>query len=187
MLFAARYWHNLYRILITIFFMEKNLQSKEAHEKFKSLVDDITVCMFITNNEGDSQKHTRPMATVEVDEKSTLWFFTDIRSIKVEEVNEEHTVHLVYAHPGKEIYLDVWGNATVSTDKKLMKEKWTPVVKVWFPNGVDDPNLALLKVQPRSVYYWDSESGKMISILKIAASIVSGKQLVEGEEGKLSV
>jgi len=165
--------------------MEKNLQNDEALKKFTKLVKDINVCMFITNHEKND--HTRPMATIEIDENGTLWFFTDVRSIKVEEVNQEHKVHLVYAHPGKESYLDVWAMATVNRDRELIKAKWSPIVKAWFPDGVDDPNLALLEVQPRDVYYWDAETGKMVAFLKIAAAAVTGKQLAEGAEGKLKV
>ncbi|MGN6165792.1 MAG: pyridoxamine 5'-phosphate oxidase family protein, partial [Flavisolibacter sp.] len=163
--------------------MEKNLENDEAAKKFKKLVMDINVCMFITNNRENN--HTRPMATIEVEDNGSLWFFTDVRSIKVEEVSAENTVHLVYAHPGKESYMDVWGKADVITDKKIIKDKWKPLVKAWFPNGVDDPNLALLKVQPNNIYYWDAETGKMVAFLKIAASAVTGKQLEEGAEGKL--
>jgi general stress protein 26 len=93
----------------------------------------------------------------------------------VEEVNREHSVHLVYAHPGKESYMDLWGNAVVHTDKQLIRDKWSPMVKAWFPNGVDDPNLALLQVQAADVYYWDAEQGRMISFLKIALAAVTGK------------
>jgi general stress protein 26 len=129
--------------------------------------------MFITNNRED--ENTRPMATIETDDDGTLWFFTDIRSIKVEEVNADHSVHLIYAHPGKESYLDVWGSASVITDKQNIKDKWSPIVKAWFPNGVDDSNLALLRVQPEDVYYWDAEAGKMVSFLKIIAGAVTGR------------
>src|SRR3982751_5814263 len=100
-----------------MFDMEKNLQSSEALEKFTKLVNETRVCMFITNSSGNDHNHTRPMATIDVDENGTLWFYTDIRSIKVEEVTGQHTVHLVYSHPGKESYLDVWGNATLVTDQ----------------------------------------------------------------------
>ena len=81
--------------------MEKNLQSREALEKFKKLVEEINVCMFITNTEPTSHDHTRPMATIEVERNGLLWFFTDVRSIKVDEVQQQNTVHLIYAHPGK--------------------------------------------------------------------------------------
>jgi general stress protein 26 len=163
--------------------MEKHLNDKDAINKVRKLVNDINVCMFITENNDD--EHTRPMATIEVEENATLWFFTDIRSIKVEEVSKQHEVHLVYAHPGKESYMDIWGTANVVTDRQIIKDKWSPVVKAWFPKGIDDPNIALLKVIPYDVYYWDAETGKMISFLKIAASAVTGKKLSEGAEGNL--
>lgn len=159
--------------------MQKNLESKEALEKFKKLVNEINVCMFITNNRED--ENTRPMATVEISEDGSLWFFTDIRSIKVEEVSTDALVHLVYAHPGKESFLDVWGTASIITDLQTKKDKWTPVIKAWFPGGVDDPNLALLKVQPQDVYYWDAEAGKMVSFLKIIAGAITGKPALSSD------
>jgi general stress protein 26 len=165
--------------------MEKDLQNKEALSKFKKLVEDIRICMFITNNK--QEDHTRPMATIEVEDDGTLWFFTDIRSVKVEEVATQSDVHLVYAHPGKESYLDVWGTGEVVKDKQAIKDKWEPMVKAWFPNGQDDPNLGLLKIKPEQMYYWDAETGKMVHFLKIAASVVTGAKLAEGSEGKLSI
>lgn len=167
--------------------MEKNLQSAEAVQKFKKLVEEIRVCMFITNNRNENE-HTRPMSAVEVDEAGTLWFFTDIRSIKVEEVSIDREVHLTFAHPGKESYLDVWGTSSISTDRALIKEKWSPVVKAYFPNGADDPNLALMKVTPTDVYYWESETGKMMQFLKMAAAAVTKQPAVaKGAEGKLEI
>lgn len=174
-------------LLQKIQIMEKNLQNEQALQKLKELVKDIGICMFITSNRGEAETHTRPMATVDVEEDGTLWFYSDIRSIKVEEITQEHQVHLVYAHPGKDSFLDLWGTASVTQDKKLIKEKWTPMVKVYFSNGADDPNLALLKVTPQDAYYWDVKAGKMVYFLKAAASIVSGKRLAKGEEGKLNV
>jgi general stress protein 26 len=60
-------------------------------------------------------------------------------------------------------------------------------VKAWFQEGKEDPNLALLKVQPSECYYWDSETGKMVQFLKMAASIVTGARLADGKEGKLEI
>jgi general stress protein 26 len=141
--------------------------------------------MFITNNR--ENEHTRPMATVSTDDDGTLWFFTDVRSVKVEEVNTEHTVHLVYAHPGKSSYLDVWGEAMITKDENAIKEKWSAIMKAWFPNGPDDPNLALLRVRPSDVYYWDSEQGRMVAFFKIAAKALGANQVDEGVQGNLKI
>jgi general stress protein 26 len=167
--------------------MEKNLQSEEALKKFKKLVEEIGVCMFITNNQSEHE-HTRPMSAVDVEDSGTLWFYTDIRSIKVEEVATDKTVHLTFAHPGKESYLDVRGTSSIVTDRELIKQKWSPVVKAYFPNGADDPNVALLKVQPNEVYYWEAETGKMVQFLKMAVSAVTGNpKIAQSAEGRLSL
>lgn len=167
--------------------MEKSLQSEEALQKFKKIVEEVRICMFITNHRNNDE-HTRPMATIEVDDQGTLWFYTDIRSIKVEEVATQREVHLTFAHPGKESYMDVWGTGSIVTDRQLIKEKWSPVVKAYFPNGADDPNLALLKVTPTDVYYWESETGKMMQFLKQAAAAVTKNPAVaKSAEGKLEL
>jgi general stress protein 26 len=167
--------------------MEKNLQQEEAIKKFKKLAQDVNICMFITNT-NEEKEHTRPMATIDVDDDGTLWFYTDIRSIKVEEVTMDKQVHLTYAHPGKESYMDVWGTSSIVTDRALIKEKWSPVVKAYFPGGADDPNVALMKVRPTSVYYWESETGKMVQFLKMAVAAVTGKPgIAESAEGKLAI
>jgi general stress protein 26 len=70
----------------------------------------------------------------------------------------------------------------------LIKEKWSPVVKAYFPGGADDPNVALMKVRPTSVYYWESETGKMVQFLKMAVAAVTGKPgIAESAEGKLAI
>jgi general stress protein 26 len=175
----------MFKVIIKTSDMEKNLENEEALAKFKKLVEEIMICMFITDN--TEENHTRPMATIDVEENGTLWFFTDIRSIKVEEVSMTKKVHLTYAHPGKDRYLDVRGSSSVVTDRQTIKDKWKPIVKPWFPNGPEDPNLALLKVEPTQTHYWDSETGKMVEFLKMAASIVTGKRLAGGAEGNLSL
>ncbi|MEO7834943.1 MAG: pyridoxamine 5'-phosphate oxidase family protein, partial [Ginsengibacter sp.] len=50
-----------------------------------------------------------------------------------------------------------------------------------------DPNISVIKVIPENAYYWDTAHGKMISLLKIAASVVSGKTMDDGVEGKLEI
>ena len=79
------------------------------------------------------------------------------------------------------------GTSSIVNDRELVKAKWKPVVKAYFPEGAEDPNLALMKVTPLTVYYWESETGKMVQFFKMAASVVAGKRLAEGAEGKLNI
>ena len=66
-----------------------------------------------------------------------------------------------------------------------MKELYNPAIKAWFPQGLDDPNLALLKVTPLQAEYWDSSSSKMITLLQMAKAIATGEKYNEGQHGKI--
>ena len=162
--------------------MQKNYLETEARRKAADIIKDAETCFFITQFSGTS----RPMATTRFDEEGVIWFFTDINSRKVKDIKSDTEVRLLYAHPGKSKFLDLQGEAELITDRSIIKELWNPVIKAWFPEGVDDPDLCLIRILPFSAYYWDAESAKMIQMVKIAASIVTGKSLAEGKEGELS-
>jgi general stress protein 26 len=166
--------------------MEKNLNSTEAVKKLQSLIGSIGTCMFYTNTQTGIH-NTRPMAIIEVDNNGSLWFFASQQSNKVKDIEQDCNVHLVFAHPGKDSYLDIRGRASIEKDRKSIEEKWNPIVKAWFPDGVNDPDLCLLKVKTDEAHYWDTETTKMVEMLKAVASVVSGKQLVEGIHGDLLV
>ncbi len=70
-------------------------------------------------------------------------------------------------------------------DKDKIEQLWNPFLKTWFQDGKDDTNLSLIKVKPDTGYYWDTKGNRIINLFKMAASVVVGKDLVNGEEGKL--
>ena len=165
--------------------MEKNLDNTAALEKYRNLAEDIGICMLISAP--DDTQTARPMSTTKVEEDGTTWFFTSIVSGKIEEIRNDHLVRMIYAHPGKSSYMDVWGVANVVKDKQKIQELWNPIVKAWFPDGVDDPNLCLIRVNPSNAHYWDSEQGRMIQFMKIITSAVTGQKLSQGVEGSLNL
>jgi len=116
-----------------------------------------------------------------------LWFFTGLKSAKVNDIENDSNVHLVFAHPTKDSYVDLRGRASIEQDRKSIEEKWNPIVKAWFPDGQDDPNLCMIKVKTDEAHYWDSSNTRMVEMLKIAASVISGKKLSEGVHGDLLV
>ena len=166
--------------------MEKNLHSKEAVAKLQTLLKDIGTCMFYTNTQNGIH-NTRPMAVIEVDGMGNVWFFTNQQSAKVKDIEKDSNVHLAFASPAKDSYVDLRGRASIEADRKSIEEKWNPIVKAWFPEGKDDPNLCLIKVKTDEAHYWDTDSTKMVEMLKIVTSMVTGKQLAEGVHGDLLV
>lgn len=96
-------------------------------------------------------------------------------------------MQLFFSHPGKGSYLVVNGEAQIILDKTKVEELWTPVAKIWFKEGKDDPNISIIKVTPTTAYYWDTEGNRMTNFIKMAASVVTGTNLVDGEEGSITL
>jgi general stress protein 26 len=166
--------------------MQKDLERKEAITKVQDLAKDINTCMFCTDL--DQQPFsTRPMAVREVDDEGNLWFISSAASHKNEEIKEDEHVQLIFAKPSSTQYLSLYGKATVFRDKGKIEDLWTPIANAWFEEGKNDPNVTVLKVSPLEAYYWDTPNGKMITLLKIAAAAVTGKNMDTGEQGKLEI
>jgi len=166
---------------------QTDLSAQEGIDKLKQLVDEINTCLFCTNLRTDDGSTCRPMATQQVDEEGNLWFFSDVNSDKNEEIIENNHVQLFYSQPTKNSYMVVNGEASIIIDQQKTDELWNPLVKTWFKEGKDDPNISLIKVQVQSAYYWDVAGSKMINFVKMIASVATGTNLVNGREGTINV
>ena len=164
----------------------KNLHNEEALKKMKELVEDIGTCMFCTNTQ-EIPFNTRPMATADVDDEGNLWFISNVESHKNDEIKNDDKVQLIYAKGGDSHFLSVSGKAAIIQDQEKIDEVWNMFAKAWFKEGKKDPNVSLIKIVPSDVYYWDTVHGKMVSLLKIAVSAVSGASMDDGVEGKISL
>src|SRR5919112_3962266 len=121
------------------------MDASESRAKLWSLIKDIKFAMLVTECD-DGTLRSRPMATQQNDFDGNLWFFTSVDSAKVAEISHHQKVNLSYAEPGDQKYVSVSGTCEVTRDRAKMQELWNPVFKAWFPNGLDEPNIGLLKV-----------------------------------------
>jgi general stress protein 26 len=165
----------------------ENLNNKEATEKLKSLVDEIMVCLFCTDLKTDDGATCRPMTAIKVCDQGNIWFFSEKSSEKNKAIASDKMVQLFFSHPAKSSYLVVNGEATIVSDKEKIEELWTPMAKVWFKEGKEDPNISIIKVTPTTAYYWDTDGNRMINFLKIIGSVITGTNLVSGKQGSLKV
>lgn len=164
-----------------------NEHTVEGIEKLKSLVEDINTCLFCTNLKTNDGATTRPMSAVKVCNQGNIWFFSEKDSPKNKEIEQDSSVQLFFAHPGKASYMVLNGEATISTNQEKIQELWTSAVSIWFKEGRNDPNISLIKVKPSSAYFWDNDGNQMINFLKMAASVITGKNLVGGHEGEIII
>ncbi|NJO01308.1 MAG: pyridoxamine 5'-phosphate oxidase family protein [Bacteroidia bacterium] len=164
----------------------KNLSQREAIDKIKRLVEDTENCMFSTQLT-QVPISSRPMHAQHVDDEGNVWFLSGKDSDKNQHILLDSRVQLFFAHPGKTEFLSIYGRATITEDQAKIENIWSSFAKTWFQEGTDDPNISAIKVSPESGYYWDTKHGTVASLIKIAASVVSGKTMDDGIEGKLDV
>jgi len=162
----------------------EHLQDVDAVKKMQELVKHNSMCLFSTQTEF-APIPTRPMNTLEVDDEGNFWFMSAIDSHKNQEIHADHRVQLFFSNPGDAEYMTVYGTAQVTRDRRRIEELWSPLIKAWFTEGKDDPRISIIKVIPEEAYYWDTKSNKMVAVMKVMVSALTGKTMDDSLEGKL--
>jgi general stress protein 26 len=155
-------------------------------EKLAELIGDVKVAMLTTVDE-DGSLHSRPMWTQQEEFDGQLWFFTAASSHKVREVEREHRVNLGYADPENDRYISVSGRATLIRDRSKIEDLWNPLYKAWFPMGLADPDLALLRVEVDKAEYWDTPPGRLVKLVGFAKALLTGKAYEPGAHGTVQL
>jgi len=166
--------------------VEKTLGWDEGIRKIGELVKGIRICMLTTTAE-DGGLHARPMATQDKPFDGTLWFLTRDGSEKMDEIRDTSVVLLSYVDPGDSKYVALQGVATVSKDRAKLKELWNAMYKAWFPEGVDDPAIAVLRVDVTGGQYWEANASKIVLGMKYLAAAMTGGAVSVGESGKVKL
>lgn len=154
-------------------------------EKFKELVEDVRICM-LTTRAADGALSARPMGHVKIEDDGSLWYFTNEYSDKIKEISQDNEVFITYASPSKNSYVAFNAKATLSDDREKMKELWTPMMKAWFPEGLDDPKILLIKADPEEAEFWDGPSNKIVLMFGMIKAAITGK-FTQGDHGTLNV
>ncbi|AFZ59896.1 pyridoxamine 5'-phosphate oxidase family protein [Anabaena cylindrica FACHB-243] len=151
--------------------MTNSKDSNQQIDQLRTLIKDIDHAM-LTTVDDDGSLHSRPMSIFsDIDTDGILWFFTSTDSHKVFEIEHCQQVNVSFSSPDKQRYVSILGTAELVKDRNKLQEKWQPKLQTWFPQGLDEPNLALLKVNINKADYWDSPSSfrsQTISLLELS-------------------
>ena len=157
-------------------------QSRSELVHVARLIEGIPVAM-LCNVDADGTLASRPMAALEMDADGAIWFFTDLRSEKVEHLR---VVNLSFTNCSSGTYVSMSGRGEIDTDRGRIERLWSPMAKLWFPDGPTSSNLALLKFVPDAADYWDAPNSAMVRAFGIVASIITGHPVGLGEQGSVT-
>ncbi len=152
--------------------------------KLWDLIKSIRFAM-MTTDDPEIGLRSRPMASHQSAFDGDLWFFTKSDTHKSREIALRPAVNLAYADPQNQTYVSVSGTADLSTDRSKAQELWNEGLRTWFPKGLDDPDLALIRVHVEHAEYWDAAASRMAYVYGYVKSRLSGKTPSLAEDKKI--
>jgi len=141
-------------------------------ERLYEIIDDVEIAI-LTTIEKDGSLHSRPMANQKADRNGSIWFFTEKDGGVAANIRSNPVVSLGYAGTGA--YATVGGAAELVDDRVKIDELWSESVKAWFPNGKDDPNLTLLRVDPDIGEFWAFPSAPVSKVIGYVKAKLTGE------------
>lgn len=151
-----------------------------------NIIREIPTCM-LTTIDWSGQLRSRPMAIQLVEGDERLYLLTNEDSGKVLAIRTDQNVNVVCADAGANRFLSVCGSARILQDRQKIKDLWNPLMKAWFPNGPESPDICLIVIEVEEAEFWDAPTYKWIQLFKIAKAALSGRryEASPGEHGEV--
>jgi general stress protein 26 len=160
-------------------------ESDDARQELWERLESVRPTMLTTLDVDGTTLRSRPMWTQGDSFDGSLWFLAGDDSALASELAQSPNVCLSYAAPDKDLYVSVSGRAELVDDRAKAEELWNVYAEAWFPGGVDDPNLKLIRVDVERAQYWEDKKPKVLQFAEIVLGAIRDQPPKSGEERKL--
>jgi len=157
----------------------------EPIDRVWDIVEKVGVCLLATRFAGGLR--ARPLEARPDRDAGLIFFVTDIRSAKEEEVAAAPDVCLVFVDAGQKAYLSITGRARVLRDVDKTRVVWRKTDGVWWPGGPSDPDVCLLRVELLTAELWDGPANAAVAAFEFAKARLTGTEPNLGENRKVTV
>ena len=116
-----------------------------------------------------------------------IYFVTDVRGHKDDEIAARPDVCFVVTVPKDNVYLSISSRASVTRDPAKAREIWKKTDDMWWQGGPDDANARVLRIEPITAELWDGPSSSLVAAYEFAKAKVTGEKPFLGENRKKTV
>ena len=88
------------------------------------------------------------------EDRGPIWFFASSDTVVVEEAEGGQEATFTLVDKGHDVWANVLGSVSVTTDRAKVDELWNPHVAAWYEQGKDDPKLRLLRFDAERAEIW---------------------------------
>ena len=82
----------------------------------------------------------------------------------VQRLQDGNRAIATFTSKGHDLFATVHGSVRMDNDRAVIDRLWNRYVAAWYPGGKDDPNLALLRLDPEGAEIWLDASSMMAGI-----------------------
>jgi general stress protein 26 len=158
----------------------------EHHEaRVWDIIEKVSVGMLTTRFAGGLR--ARPLEARPDREAGAIFFVTDVRGAKDDEIEADPDVCFVVIDPKDKAYLSITGRAEVRDDHAKAADIWKKTDNVWWPDGPSDPNVRVLRLVPERAELWDGPSNSAVAAFEFAKARLTGEKPNLGENRKVTV
>ena len=102
------------------------------------------------------EKFPKPAKVIEEYDKNPLsvYISTNTASVKVEQIKRNDEVALYYCKPNDVKGIMLKGKAEILDDMDFKKQIWDDKWKIYYPEGVTDPDFTILRIIPKYLKGW---------------------------------
>lgn len=165
---------------------DERIGRDEGMRQIAKLIKKAKIAM-LTTTTPKGWLRSRPMGTQRESFDGNLWFFTHASEPKVQEIKRHPQVNVSFANPDDNEFVSMAGRATIVHDPVKMKALWQKPLKTWFPKGLEDPDLALLKVEVEHAEYWDQNAGLVEVAVGFVKATITGAESTAGYGTKVEL
>lgn len=148
-----------------------------------AMMSEIDFCMFVTTSA--TKIRSRPMSSIVKKDEGCIYFLTDARAAKDDEIANNPNILLAYSD-GASQFVSVEAKAELSSDRALIKRLWNPGAQAFWPSGPDDINIIAIVARPSFAEFWDGP-GNVVSTVKFVYALVSGTKPDMGQNSKVNL
>jgi general stress protein 26 len=148
------------------------------------IIEKVGVCMLTTRFRGGLR--ARPLEARPDRKAGLIFFVTDVRGLKDDEIEQSPDVGLVFIDKADNAYLSLTARARVRDDHAKAHEIWKKTDDMWW-QGPDDPNVRVLRVEPSRGELWDGPASRLVAAYEFAKARVTGEKPNLGENRKVTV
>ena len=149
------------------------------------ILERTTVGM-LTTQFGDGMR-ARPLDARPDRKSGVIYFVTDVRGLKDDEIEACPDVCFVVISPRDKAYLSITARAHVLRTPMLAARIWKKADDVWWPDGPDDRHVRVLCLEPQLAELWDGPASSAVAKHEFAKARATGEKPNLGENRKVTV